>query len=114
MFSHQNNRIHFGICNGGNGDYCEFPVYIKAHKKGHPKFNKMTHMTANIYKLVKIISSIVGINFNLCVYNNYNIINNEKIGIHSDTQTLKTTRRRHKKNGKMLIYIYKYIFSILS
>ena len=103
--SHQNNRIHFGICNGGNGDYCEFPVYIKAHKKGHPKFNKMTHMTANIYKLVKIISSIVGINFNLCVYNNYNIINNEKIGIHSNTQTLKTTRRRHKKNGKMLIYI---------
>ena len=49
----------------------------------------MTHMTKNIYKLVKIISSVVGIEFNLCVYNKYNIQKNEKIGIHSDTQTSK-------------------------
>ena len=49
LSSKQNNRVHFGMCTKHTNGLCRMPSYPRPHKRGDSKFNKMTHMTENIY-----------------------------------------------------------------
>jgi len=97
LSSKQNNRVHFGMCTKHTNGLCRMPSYPRPHKRGDSKFNKMTHMTENIYCLTKIVGKLVGFDLNLCVYNHYDAKKKQRINMHSDTQTDKPKEIAHKQ-----------------
>ena len=97
LSSKQNNRIHFGMCTKHTNGLCRMPSYPRPHKRWDSKFNKMTHMTENIYCLTKIVGKLVGFDLNLCVYNHYDAEKKQRINMHSDTQTNNPKEIAHKQ-----------------
>ena len=97
LSSKQNNRVHFGMCTKHTNGLCRMPSYPRPHKRGDSKFNKMTHMTENIYCLTKIVGKLVGFDLNLCVYNHYDAKKKQRINMHSDTQTNNPKEIAHKQ-----------------
>ena len=96
-------RKHFGVCThtctiDGQAQ-CLLPAYSKQYKRGHTKFDHMTH---DMYKLLKVVNKICNTNFNFVVLTEYNYNNKECIGFHTDTRTNNPEGISQRKNTDVL------------